>query len=129
MYFELTHVVWLTLVALAGVYAWRGHAAKEQALRGARRYCESQQVQLLDDSLVVNRRGLRRDGAGRLGWRRRFTFEFTATGEERYRGHIDMAGSRVADVRLDAHRVPPAAVAGECSGGTVIDLNERRRLH
>lgn len=129
MYFDLSHLSWLTLAALVGVYAWRGHAAKELALRAARRYCETQQVQLLDDSMVVSRRWLGRGRDGRLGWWRRFGFEFTATGAERYRGHIDLLGVRVAGVQLEPHRVPPAAEPLLRDPGKVVDLQAWRRLH
>lgn len=129
MYFELSHLAWLTLAVLAGVYAWRGHAAKETALRAVRRYCEAQQVQLLDDSMVVSRRWLGRGRDGRLGWWRRFGFEFTATGDERYRGYADLLGARIAAIQLEPHRVPPSAEPQLRDAAKVVDLQAWRRLH
>lgn len=119
MYLELIDVVWGALALLAALYAWRAHAVKEQALQHARRHCQAQQVQLLDDSLVVTQRRLIRTAGGGLGWRRRYGFEFTATGNERYRGHVEMAGVRCVAVRLEAHRAPPSMVLGD--PGRVID--------
>ncbi|MDX9873724.1 MAG: DUF3301 domain-containing protein [Spongiibacteraceae bacterium] len=124
MYIELTHLLWLAVIGLVAGYAWQGHAAKEQALGHARRYCEREGVQLLDDSMVAHRRWLQRDESGKVRLWRRFAFEFAATGDERYRGHIDMAGARVASVHLEPHRV--STVGG---GGTVIDMDAWRRLH
>jgi hypothetical protein len=47
-----------------------------------------------------------RDEQGILRLRRRYGFEFTSTGQERYEGIISLAGMRMLSLDLDAHIVP-----------------------
>ncbi len=101
------------LFLLAGIGAligfwWRSDRVKHLALREVARYCQQQELQLLDQSLVL--RGLwpvRQEGGG-LSLRRRYGFEFSTTGSARYQGRITMVGARSTQIRVDAHIIPRA---------------------
>jgi hypothetical protein len=103
--FSLTHLVLIGLVVLAVGYWWRSMAAREVALVAARRHCEQHALQLLDDSVVLRGIWLQRDRSARLGVRRSYQFEFSATGAERYQGRIMTLGDRVQSVQLPPHRL------------------------
>jgi hypothetical protein len=47
---------------------------------------------------------LKRDLRGSLRFWRSYQFEFTATGENRYRGRVVTLGQQILSIELDAHR-------------------------
>lgn len=109
----------LTLLAAVFLVWGREQQARQQALARVRQYCQQEDVQLLDDTLVVTARRLRRlpvltlvgeqpRQARPSGWQwlRHYRFEFTSTGEERYQGELVLAGRRVWRIRLQPHRLP-----------------------
>ena len=105
--FEFSGLTGIVIIALVLAYWWSTLRAKEVAYAAARRYCLSEGLQMLDDSLVQKRLRLTRGRAGKLRVVRLFAFEFTTTGEERYQGCVELSGMTVMDVRSEAHRFYP----------------------
>ncbi len=103
--FELSDIALLLLFAAGAFWWWRGYAVKEIALRGARTHCQSFEVQLLDESVVLRGLWLKRDSNGALRIRRSYTFEFTSTGDDRYHGCVVMLGTAIETVQLEPHRL------------------------
>jgi hypothetical protein len=95
MNLELGEVVLILVFAAYAVYFFKGLRIKELALQAARRSCEKDDVQLLDQTVSVQRMSLSRDAGG--SWRvwRQYRFEYSADGAERQRGHVIMLGNRV----------------------------------
>ena len=62
-------------------------------------------VQLLDDGLALKGFWFKRNPKGSLALWRRYNFEFTSTGNERYSGQIIMLGRLVETIRLAAYRI------------------------
>lgn len=91
-------------IGFGGWYWWRALGTKELALQAARRACERADVDLLDQSVCLSGLGIQRDSGGRLRLRRTFSFDFTATGEGRYRGRIVLLGQRTESVHFEPHR-------------------------
>lgn len=84
---------------------WNTLGVKPIALRAAQRHCEEMGVQLLDESIVLRKIRLKRDGQGAMrGWRS-FSFEFSTTGDIRYRGKVELLGKRVINIQLEPHRI------------------------
>jgi hypothetical protein len=108
MMFRLTHVVLIGVLVLAVVYWWRSLAAREVALRAARRHCDRLGLQLLDDTVALRGVWLKRNADGQPSIWRAYAFEFSATGGERYQGRIVMLGDRVEGVQLPPHRFDAA---------------------
>ena len=73
-------------------------------LQAAHRYCKRMDVMLLDDAVFLRGLWFKRDDQGRLRVWRRFLFDFTSTGEERYTGRIIMLGQRIQHMELEPHR-------------------------
>ena len=89
-------------VLLLGAWFWLdGMRSKEQATVAARRACERHDLQLLDETVVLVRLRLGRDHHGRVGWRRRYRFEFTREGDARSQGEVDLSGRWVTAMHLD----------------------------
>jgi hypothetical protein len=100
-------VSWL-FVLLALLLAWLwwdGLGAKEVARANCLKICRERDVLFLDDTVALARLRLRRDGGGNLHIYRRFNFEFTSDGEQRYLGYVDMLGQRVLHIEMEAYRI------------------------
>jgi len=95
---------WLFLAGFAAWYWWRAKAIKDFVLQAARRYCKTMDVELLDDAVYLRGLWFKRDDRGRLRVWRRFLFDFTSTGEERYTGRVIMLGSTILNKELDPQR-------------------------
>jgi hypothetical protein len=68
--------------------------AREFATALAKRYCESRQLQFLDETVSLVRMGVRWTKEG-LRIRRMFRFDFSLEGTGRHSGHVLMLGSRL----------------------------------
>lgn len=95
---------WLLLAGLFVWYWWRAKAIKDSVLQAALSYCKKMDVMLLDDAVYLRGLWFKRDPEGQLRVWRRFLFDFTSTGEERYCGRIIMLGQRIIHMELDPHR-------------------------
>jgi len=96
--------VYSTLAAIAAVGAalwlWRDSLrARETAARVARRACDGEGVQFLDDTVALA--GLRAVlDHGRPALRRVYAFEFSRAGNDRQGGCVTLTGARVETVYL-----------------------------
>lgn len=79
---------------------------KSTALQHLYQYFREQDLQLLDQTIVLKGVWPCRSDSGSLQLRRRYAFEFTSTGEERYKGLIELNGRRVQRIELEAHILP-----------------------
>ncbi len=84
---------------------WDGLGAKEVAHKESKRLCQLHDVLLLDDTVALRRMRLSRHRNGRIGLYRRFVFEFTSDGDQRYKGHIDMLGEDILQTYMDTYRI------------------------
>ncbi len=85
-----------------GLWFWRDSlGAREQARAASTRACRQSNVQLLDDTVALERLWLRRDHNGRLKWERLYVFEFTDTGHRRQTGSVLLIGWRVEVVQME----------------------------
>lgn len=85
----------LAALILLGLFAWFWMdtlKARETALTAARRACEAEGLQLLDETVAVERLRLARDDAGRLAVRRDYVFEYSRDGADRNRGALTLLG-------------------------------------
>ena len=113
----------LTAIVIVGLVAWtwaRSLRAREAAARAARRLCDSEGVQFLDDTVALAslRPAL---SAGRPALRRVYAFEFSRHGNDRRPGSVTLTGDRIESMYIEPAPDPvptPAAVAasGEEAG-------------
>jgi hypothetical protein len=95
----------LTLFALLGLAAIIGFwydalRAKERARAVCLRACQQQGLQLLDDTVTLDKLWVRRGAEGWLLFERRYLFEFTDTGAQRHEGLVVMLGTQVQVLAL-----------------------------
>jgi len=97
---QTSHFIVLILLGL-GMWIWRDNlAARESAIDSVRRTCRQLGVQLLDQTVAIewvrphfSWRGLR--------LRRRYGFEFSVDGGERFPGRVGLIGHQVVSIQLD----------------------------
>ncbi len=130
--------MWSTLVAilvLGGlVMAWlSGARARELAVRLARQACDRAGCQFLDDSVALQRVGVRWGPQG-LVLRRMYRFEYSRDGALRDLGYILLLGHQLEAVHIQGRHTieqdeppqdPPSATG--TGGGKVIPFPGPRR--
>ncbi len=79
---------------------------REHALTHALKYCSEQNIQLLDENVAIKRIWFKRDKNGYWRFWLLMGFEFSSTGEERYKAKIIMLGGRVVNIILPPYRMP-----------------------
>jgi len=103
---SLSFIFWSTCVAGLVSFWWQSDKIKNMALAQVLQYCQQQQLQLLDQTMVLKGLRLGRNDSGILQIQRRYAFEFTSTGEERYAGLVELSGSKLRHIELAAHILP-----------------------
>lgn len=79
--------------------------AKEIATGHARQACEKLGLEFLDDTVVIKKLRLRRNTLGRLGFYRRYQFEFSSSGERRYKGSVTLLGKHPVATEMEPYHV------------------------
>jgi hypothetical protein len=102
----LSSIFWTALFITLISFWWQGDMIKTIALQYLDQHFRQQDLQLLDQTIVLKGVWPRRDESGSLQLRRRYRFEFTSTGEERYKGLIELSGRRLQRIELEAHLLP-----------------------
>ncbi len=94
--------LFILILVVSVVGLWVQHDRfRRRALSLARQATEKADVQLLDQSVSLRRVGLGRDDRGWPLITRRFGFEFSRSGFDRYRGHVEFRGPHLSEVELD----------------------------
>ena len=96
----------LTIIFLiAGLLYWfDGIRAKEIATRKARESCKKVLLEFLDDTVLLNKVRLRRNTQGRIMLYREYQFEFSSTGEHRYKGRVRLLGKYLIDIDMEPYK-------------------------
>lgn len=101
---EPSTALWLLLALGSFAWLWQNNLrAWENAREAGARACQRCGVQLLDDTVALQRLWWRRDPTGRLRAERVYHFEFTATGATRQLGRLVMLGPRVETLYMEGY--------------------------
>lgn len=127
-----------TLIALIILFVvallWLdGARARELATAISRAACKRQGFQLLDDSVYLQRIGIRWTDQG-LRLRRMFRFEYSMEGTLRQTGHILLLGTVLEAIHISAKQAPESSQQednvpsmNDTPGGNVVPFNKRKR--
>ncbi len=103
---SLSLLFFFTCIAALVGFWWQSDRIKIVALQKITQTCQSQGLQLLDQTMVLGGLWIARDDEGRLVLRRRYRFEFTSTGSSRYAGEVILFGNRISSIQLEPHIIP-----------------------
>jgi len=104
--YSLQEALWWLIPIMLLVWYWQAAVkAKEAAIMAAKKRCQEEGVQMLDDSMAIDSLRLRRMQKGSMGLWRRYGFEFSATGNQRYQAWVVVHGGRVVLIELPPHRM------------------------
>ena len=95
------------LVVLFGCAFWQQRRQTEIAQRFIEQRCQHLGLQLLN---VARGEHVFKDDEGRIGWRTRYYFEFSADGQDNYQGHILMKRLHPFRFHVPPHRMPETLV-------------------
>lgn len=84
---------------------WLGSIrAKEIATAHSREACKKVSLEFLDETVSIKKVRLRRNSLGRLVFYREYQFEFTSTGEYRYKGRVKLLGKILLGVEMEPYQ-------------------------
>ena len=115
------------ILILLGFYLWQSALkAREQARAISHELCARARVQLLDQTVALQRLGIARGADGWLHVRRRYRFELSIDGVDRHQGTLELL-----DGVLLSHSMPMAAAeaAAPILTTNVIELRPPSRIH
>ncbi len=102
---ELSDLFWLALLIFGGWYWLSAREIKDVALKAAKSYCQEVDVELLDESVVLRGFWFKRNAKGSVQLWRSYLFEFSSTGDDRYKGKVILLGRQIESVQLETHRL------------------------
>jgi len=98
----------LFVILLSGFLYWLGSIrAKELATTHSREACKKVSLEFLDETVSIKKVRLRRNSLGRLVFYREYQFEFTSTGEYRYKGIVKLLGKYLMDIEMEPYQFMP----------------------
>lgn len=94
------------LILLAAIiYYWLDSIrAKEIATEHAKKACKKVFLEFLDDTVLMKKVRLRRNSHGQIAIYREYEFEFSSTGEFRYKGRIQQLGQHLIDIKMEPYK-------------------------
>ena len=123
------------IFVLLAIYLWQvALSAREGARQLGHELCAQAHVQLLDQTVSLQRLGIGRGSDGRLHWRRRYRFDVSTNGSDRHQGTLDVMQDRLLSHSLPmfgAADLPPLDVTPNRvaieDGSNVVAFQERKR--
>ena len=97
----------LIILLLLGAMVWfwfDSLKARESGLAAARRACQREGLQFLDETVVGHGFKFARDDKGHVVLRRGFDFEYSLSGDDRYVGAVIIEGHDIVLVDTTQHR-------------------------
>ena len=98
---ELSIIIFIIAVIIYWLDSIR---AKEVATKHAKTSCKNVLIEFLDETVLINKVWLRRNSYGQLAIYREYEFEFSSTGEYRYKGLVKLLGKQLLDVEMEPYQ-------------------------
>jgi hypothetical protein len=101
----MVNLIWLILAGSLLLYWWHSGSYKGRARALVLAHCQPLDLQLLDQSMVIQGVWPIRNTRGGLALRRKYQFEFTSTGEQRYQGLVVLQGMHLQSIQTEVYKV------------------------
>jgi len=92
-------------LVIAAYAIWQHNNISMIARYAAKRYCDQEGVQLLDQNVVLRKLSIAPSPNTLLAFRRKYTFEFSSVGDVRYPGHIQLLGQYIENIELSPYKL------------------------
>ena len=97
----MTELMFLGGLCALVYFWWSNTQCREIAVKLARTACARCGVQLLDETVTLQKLRLARSPRGHMSIARSYTFEFSASGNDRKSGVVDMLGTDLQQMHLE----------------------------
>ena len=95
----------ILILLVASLYYWLDSIrAKEIATKQAKNACKKVSLEFLDETVLIKKVRLHRNSHGHLSIYREYEFEFSSTGEFRYKGEVRLLGQQLIDVEMEPYQ-------------------------
>lgn len=95
-------VVFLLFIIIIAVYTWyESLRIREMVIEHCKHLCREAGVQLLDQTVAQVSLSLKRTNVGSFALLRRYQFEVSEDGVDRYQGYVTLLGGRIIESRLE----------------------------
>ena len=95
----------IIILLIASLFYWFDSIrAKENATQHAKNACKKVLIEFLDDTVLIKKVRLRRNTRGQMSIYREYEFEFSSTGEFRYKGQVRLLGKYLLDVEMEPYQ-------------------------
>lgn len=95
----------IIILLIASLFYWFDSIrAKENATQHAKNACKKVLIEFLDDTVLIKKVRLRRNTGGQMSIYREYEFEFSSTGEFRYKGQVRLLGKYLLDVEMEPYQ-------------------------
>lgn len=98
-----TELISLIVICLLAWFWLDSIKVRELGVKAARESCLREGVQLLDDTVAFRSLRPARDDNGRVLLRRVYDFEYSGSGNDRYRGSVMLLGREVVMLDVSEH--------------------------
>lgn len=95
----------IIIVFIAVIYYWLDSIrSKEIATMHAKVSCKNVLLEFLDDTVLIKKVRLRRNTKGHLSLYREYEFEFSSTGDYRYKGQVRLLSNNLIDIKMEPYK-------------------------
>ncbi|MFT7460140.1 MAG: hypothetical protein ACI909_002828 [Planctomycetota bacterium] len=91
----------LVLIILIASIWFESLRVREFVIKHCHHLCREINLQLLDQTVSLTSLSLRRTDSGSLGFKRKYQFEVSENGADRFSGYITLVGNRIIESRLE----------------------------
>ena len=99
----------IIILLISSLYYWLDSIrSKENATSHAKTACKKVLIEFLDDTVLIKKVRLRRNTRGHISIYREYEFEFSSTGEFRYKGQVTLLGKHLIDVEMQPYQIQAA---------------------
>lgn len=105
MIFDLQFLIIAVFLAVPLWFILQNLKYRESALKFAKQYCVRNDLQLLDQTVALDKIRLRwRSNPLQIHWQRTFHFQFASTGDRRYNGSIQFLGASLEHINTEPYK-------------------------
>lgn len=98
-------IILFFVIAFVAYAIWQHNNISMIARRAAKKHCDTAEVQLLDQNVLLKKLRIARSPQTLFAIKRHYEFEFSTVGDKRYKGSITLLANRVAHIELEPFKL------------------------